>query len=102
MKPKAPVETLVFKVTPHRAPEVFRVIELRAAQKLRELHEAIAEEFAISEPGAYRFFLKDVPWDRENEYGPEGRGKQAVLGKFGLAAGSHFLHMVPGALEQWH
>src|SRR5262249_17209058 len=86
---------------PH-APDVFRVFELRGNQKLTDLHAAIAAEFELGEPPAYRFFLSNRAWDRTTEYAGDGRAKRAPLGALELAPGAAFLHVATDAVEHWH
>jgi tetratricopeptide (TPR) repeat protein len=94
------METYSIRISSHRTPEVWRVIELRANHSLRDLHAVIAEEFGLSDAPAWRFFLSNRPWERAGAYSDETPGTR--LGSLGLHEGSRFLHVALDGEQAWH
>jgi hypothetical protein len=81
-------QVFVFKVKIFGAKRVWRQIEIRGAQSLHDLHQAIFAAFAFEEEHLYAFYLSNKLWDATTEYvhpGAEGRSAQQVsIGRLGL------------------
>jgi tetratricopeptide (TPR) repeat protein len=96
------MDTYFIRVSMQHAPDVWRVIEIRANQKLRDLHAAIAESFGLDPSKSWRFFLSNRAWDRASQHTSDATGRQPALSALGLTVGSRFLHVAVDGQEEWY
>lgn len=72
------VLTFTFKVTYLRDPEVWRVIEMRGDQTLKDLHYAIQLAIDFDADHLYSFYMSNRAWDEKTEYSsPYAKGPSA-------------------------
>ncbi len=64
--------TVVVRVRPRHAPDVWREIELLERQTLHDLHSAIQDAFELDDEHLYAFYLNNRPFDKLFNY--EGPG----------------------------
>jgi hypothetical protein len=95
----APGEWYRLKVTLQWAPDVWRVIEIRADQALEDLHYAIQRAFGWDDDHIYSFFLSGRAWDRVTEVArpfPEAEPPMAdevLVADLDLKVGQRFLYL---------
>jgi hypothetical protein len=81
-------QVFVFKVKIFEAKRIWRQIEIRGAQSLHHLHQAIFEAFGFDEEHLYAFYLSNQFWDPTTEYAhPEAESRsaeKALISKLGL------------------
>lgn len=99
-----------YKVSLKDNPDIWRIIEIKGNQMLSTLHKAIFKAFDRYDEHAYSFFLKNIPYDRENEYTSPGldTGGTAKLASriridsVELYGGRKFLYLFDYGDEWWH
>ena len=99
-----------YKVSLKDNPDIWRMIDIKGTQMLSSLHKGIFKAFDRYEEHAYSFFLKNIPYDRENEYtspgvDPEGKAKLASrirIDSVELYGGTKFLYLFDHSDEWWH
>jgi hypothetical protein len=71
--------TYLFRVTYRNDPDIWRTVELREAQTLRDLHHILQDAFEFDDDHLYSFYLSGEAWDKGSEYAaqPE-RGERGV------------------------
>ena len=93
----------LFKVNLEWEEPVWRTIEMREDQTLRDLHSAIQEAFAWDNDHLYSFFMSGKAWDKKTQYwddplggyteGKGPRAHQAILCDLNLVPGRQFLYL---------
>ena len=63
------MDIMTFRVSFPNRPEIWRRLQLDAAQTLADLHTAILQSFSWESEHLYAFFLSGKPWDPLSEYG---------------------------------
>ena len=64
------MQSYILKVTPERAPDVWRTMEIRADQTLQDLHRLIALEFDLDDDAhLYAFYLSGQAGARRGRTG---------------------------------
>ena len=99
-----------FKVSLRDRPDIWRIIDIKGNQMLSSLHKAIFKAFDRFEEHQYSFFLKNKPYDKENEYtspglNTNGTGKLATrirIDSVELYGGRKFLYLFDYGDEWWH
>ena len=99
-----------FKVSLRDDPDIWRMIEIKGNQMLSSLHKGIFQAFDRYDDHAYSFFLKNVPYDKENEYtspgvDPDGKTKLASrirIDSVELYGDTKFLYLFDFGDEWWH
>jgi predicted Zn-dependent protease len=99
-----------FKVSLKDKPDIWRMIDIKGNQMLSTLHKGIYKAFDRFDEHAYSFFLKNIPWDKENEYtspGMETEGKAKLASRIRidsveLYGGTKFLYLFDFGDEWWH
>jgi hypothetical protein len=85
-----------FRVRLQGCPDrIWRTIEMRGSQTLRDLHDAIQRAFGWDGRHLYSFFLNNKRWDLETEYTvAEGaHGVDVMIGSLGLEPKQKFLYI---------
>lgn len=104
----ASTETYTLRITPLRAPQVHRTVEVPGAVTLAGLHVLIQHVFELDDDHLYAFFLTNKPWDRKDVYSRmpskpwERDAAKAKLSSFGLSVGRTFLYIFDFGDELQH
>ena len=99
-----------YKVSLKDKPDIWRIIDIRGNQMLSTLHKAIFRAFDRYDEHEYSFFLKNIPYDRENEYTSPGLGADGTtklasrirIDSVELYGGRKILYLFDYADEWWH
>src|SRR4051794_25394842 len=91
-RPAPADQTFVLQISPERAPQVSRTLELRGSDTLATLHHAIQRSFELDDDHLYAFFLSGLAWDRKTAY-EAARAEVTTLAAAGLQGGQHFLYL---------
>jgi len=100
--PKTPIDTSAtwtLRITPLRAPQVYRTLEFAGGQTLETVHRAIQDVFDLDDDHLYSFFLTNRAWDRKDvvSLSPEHPWERDVattrLASLDLAVGRKFLYL---------
>jgi hypothetical protein len=90
-------QTLTFKVTYLRDPEVWRTIEIAERQTLDDLHRAVQRVMEFDDDHLYSFYMSNRAWDRSSEYtSPHADGPSAAhisVGNLRLRMKQRFLYL---------
>lgn len=89
--------TYALRITPTRAPGVFRTVELSGRDTLHKVHLLIQQHFALDDDHLYAFFLSGQAWDEATEYSPEAvprrDSRRVTLDALALSKGQRFLYI---------
>lgn len=99
-----------YKVSLKDNPDTWRTIDIKGNQMLSTLHKAIFKAFDRYDEHEYSFFLKNIPYDSENEYTSvglcaDGNAKPASrirIDSVELYGGRKFLYLFDYGDEWWH
>jgi len=99
-----------FEVSLRDKPDIWRIIDIKGNQMLSSLHKAIFNAFDRFEEHQYSFFLKNKPYDKENEYASPGIGTDETsklasrirIDSVELYGGRKFLYLFDYGDEWWH
>jgi tetratricopeptide (TPR) repeat protein len=96
------------RISPERAPDVWRVLELSARHTLHDLHDAIQSTFELDDDHLHAFYMSGKHWDKASEIegpypgGRKTRTDRVRLVELALTQGKRFSYVFDFGDELWH